>query len=130
MSLTLVLLMSDPAANPHKEGLQWALDLTKFTLVISGAAIAFFLSSDSLQYAVTTLQRTLITLSLIGFGISAVSGILVLLEGGTQIASASYNLNSPYIKVPGQINLVSLGAAFFFASLFVFVVIWWQVKPE
>lgn len=120
--------MADTTTNPKKDGFQSALDVTKFNVGIAGAAIAFLLGTDSLKYAVTTLQRFFITLSLAGFGLSAICGVLVLLEGARMISEQQYGLSN-YVRVPGLLNFVSLIAAFFFASLYIFVVIWWQTDP-
>ena len=120
--------MTDVSPDPRKEGLQSALDVTKFNVAIAGGAIAFLLDTDSIKYAVTSLQRTLLTLALIGFGVSAICGILVLLEGASMIAGRGFNLDN-YIVVPGVLNFAGLMAAFLFASAYVFVVIWWQTDP-
>jgi hypothetical protein len=37
------------AGPPHKDGLQAALEFTKYALAIAGAAIAFLLGSDILK---------------------------------------------------------------------------------
>jgi hypothetical protein len=110
--------------NPSKEGLQAAIDVTKFTLAVAGAAIAFLLSSDVLKTLRGCWAKALVTLALIGFGVSAIGGLLVLLQGVSNIANAQYDLNQPLVRYPGVVNILGLLVGFLFSTLFVIGIIW------
>jgi hypothetical protein len=114
----------DGAGGPGKDGLKAAIDVTKYTLAISGAAIAFLLSSDSLNTITNGFSKTTVTLALMGFGVSAIAGLLVLLQGASNIANADYDLGQPFIKYPGIANILGLIVGFFFATIFIISIIW------
>jgi len=111
-------------STPAKEGLQAAIDVTKFTLAVAGAAIAFLLSSDVLKKVTTFWAKGLVTLALVGFGVSAIGGLLVLLQGASNIANAAYDLNQPLVRYPGMANILGLLVGFVFTTFFVIVLIW------
>ncbi|SRR5258708_28186181 len=121
----MVLLMAGTQqTHPAKEGLQAAIDVTQFTLAVAGAAIAFLLSSDVLKKVASLWAKGLVTLALVGFGVSAIGGLLVLLQGATNIANAQYDLNQPFVRYRGMVNILGLLVGFVFTTLFVIGLIW------
>ena len=112
------------AGGAGKDGLKAAIDVTKYTLAVSGAAIAFLLSSDMLKTITNSFSKTAVTLALMGFGVSAIAGLLVLLQGATNLANADYDLGQSFIKYPGIANIVGLIVGFFFATIFIISQIW------
>jgi len=116
--------MSAVPPNTAKEGLQAAMDVTKYTLAVAGAAIAFLLNAESLKRISTPCPRWAVTLALASFGASAIGGLLVLLQGASELSSGTYNLRNPLMRVPGMINVLALGAGFVFTTLFVALIVW------
>ena len=110
--------------NPAKDGLQAAIDVTKYTLTIAGAAIGFLISSDTLKAATEDWQRWILTLSLVGFGLSALGGLLVLMEGATCLANGTYSLEQRTLKYPGLASVFGLAAGFIGTTVFVIAHIW------
>ena len=93
--------------------------VTKFTLAVAGAAIAFLLSSDVLKKVTNCWAKGLVTLALVGFGASAIGGLLVLLQGASNMANAEYDLNQTLVRYPGMANILGLLVGFVFTTLFV-----------
>lgn len=114
----------DTPANPAKEGLKAAIDVTKYTLAVAGAAIAFLISSDTLKAISDGVAKTMVTLALAGFGLSAIGGLLVLLQSASNLANADYDLNQAYIKIPGVVNILGLMVGFICATIFIIATIW------
>jgi hypothetical protein len=112
------------ASNLDKEGLQAAIDLTKYTLTVAGAAIAFLLSSETLKNVTRVDRKLLVTVALLGFGCSAIGGVMVLMESASNLANKQYELNQPFLRIPGIINIIGLGAGLLFATLFVLEYVW------
>ena len=107
-----------------KEGLQSALDFTKYALAIAGAAIAFLLSADTLKSVTSDASKWLVTGALVSFGVSAIGGILVLMQGASSLANAEYDLGHKYLRLPGLVNVFGLIFGFVFTTTFVIVMLW------
>ena len=116
--------MNAPRVDPMKEGTQSAMDFTKYTLGVAGAAIAFLLGSDVIRHADGLFWKAIMTIAVLGFGVSAIGGVLVLMEGTTNIANDQFDLRSPYIRMPGIVNFVGLAIGFLFSTIFVVGMIW------
>jgi hypothetical protein len=116
--------MSGGSDDPAKEGLLSAIDVTKYTLAVAGAGIAFLISSDTLKNVTSNWGRLTITFALASFGISAVGGLLVLLQGASAISNAEYSLEHPLLKYPGMVNILGLAAGFLCATGFIIGFIW------
>jgi uncharacterized protein YacL len=116
--------------HPGKDGLDAALDFTKYALAIAGAAIGFLLGSDILKDIGDNQQRWILTASLICFGSSAVGAILVLMQGASNLANSTYSLKDNAIRIPGLVNIFGLVGGFVFASLFVVNMIWAPPKQD
>jgi len=116
------------ADSAHKEGLQQALDFTKLFLTIDGAAIAFLLSSDQIKLIANDGMRWEVTVALACFGLSAVGGMLVLMEGATKFYRAHYSLSDRWAQVPGLVNFFGLLMGFVAVTLFVIQIVWQSPK--
>lgn len=115
--------------NPGKDGLKAAIDVTRYTLAVAGAAIAFLVGADIHKTLAGPFARTMVTLSLTGFAVSAIGGLLVLLQSASNLSNASYDLNQPFLKYPGIANILGLMAGFFFATVFIIAGIWTPARP-
>ena len=111
-------------ANPKERGLDAAIDVTKFALAVAGAAIAFLVSSDTVKAIANGFERWTVTLAMAAFGISALSGLLVLLQGASKIADGDYDLSQNTLRIPGALNVLALCAGFLLATVFVVSLIW------
>jgi hypothetical protein len=100
----------------QKEGLQAAIDFTKFLLTLAGGAIAFILQPS--YFADSSLAfRGIGILGLIAFTVSAISGLFVFSAGCVMLANGNYDLDLPRIKWPGLVNVFSFGAGFLLLAL-------------
>lgn len=94
----------------EKEGLQAAIDFTKFLLTLAGGAIAFiiqptFFSGHPFLKVISVAALVLLT-------ISVVSGLVVFSGGATMLARKNYNLEDKYVKWPGLVNVLSFAIGF------------------
>lgn len=100
-----------------KEGLQTAVDFTKTLLTLSGGAIAFIL--QPIFYGDSPLLRTMAVLALLALAICVLSGLSVISGAGILLSQRNYDLENPYIKIPGLINIWSFAAGFLFVAILV-----------
>ena len=104
------------------EGIQSALDFTKYLIILAGGAIAFVIKPDF--YGTDLLLKILSTFSIVLLIISAISGLLVLSAGCVMLSRGDYSLAKPYIKIPGLVNVVSFGFGFLILAIAVSLKIW------
>ena len=109
--------MSDKA--PYKEGLQAAIDFTKYLLTLAGGAIAFVIQPASLAGGCWT--KVLSILALGSLFACVVSGLFVLAGGATKLAEGNYSLENRFVKTPGIINVVSFGLGFLFLAIVILI---------
>jgi hypothetical protein len=110
--------MSDRARNrrpAQKEGLQAAIDFTKYLLTLSGGAIAFIIQPSF--YQVDILIKLFAFLATVTLGSCVISGLFVFSRGSVMLAEGTYSLEDRYIKIPGQINIFSFAAGFICAAI-------------
>lgn len=100
----MVLLMQE------KEGLQAAIDFTKFLLTLAGGAIAFIIQPTF--FAGHPVLKALSILALVLLTISVVSGLLVFSGGSVMLSKKNYDLEDKHVKWPGMINVLSFAAGF------------------
>jgi hypothetical protein len=94
----------------EKEGLQTAIDFTKFLLTLAGGAIAFIIQPT--YFSGSHLLKTLSILALFLLTVCVVSGLLVFSGGSVMLANKDYDIESKYIKIPGMVNVISFGLGF------------------
>ncbi len=104
------------------EGLQSAVDFTKYLIALAGGAIAFVIKPEF--YTTDPLLKILSTLSLGLLSISVISGLLVFSAGCVMLSSGNYSLRDRFIKIPGIINVVTFGFGFIFLAIAVCIKIW------
>jgi hypothetical protein len=95
---------------PNKEGLQSAIDFTKFLLTLAGGGIAFIIQPT--QFEGDGWIKAFSFAALVLLTICAVSGLFVFSGGSVNLADGKYQLEDPWIKIPGIINVVSFGFGF------------------
>lgn len=110
--------MAGSGDNYRKEGLQAALDFTKYTLAVAGAAILYLLNSESTK-SLTGWTAWVLVGSLVCFAASAIAGILVLMQGASNISNANYDLSDGWLRNPGVVNFLGLMGGFGLAAVFV-----------
>src|SRR5438045_4000684 len=99
----------------EKEGLQAAIDYTKFLLTLAGGGIAFVIQPTF--FANSPGLKALAELSLIALTISAISGLLVFSRGALMLGRKNYDLEDIYIKQAGRVNVLSFAAGFILLSI-------------
>jgi hypothetical protein len=121
--------MAGSGDNPRKEGLQAALDFTKYTLALAGAAILYLLNSDAAK-ALTGWTAWVLVGSLVCFAASAIAGILVLMQGASNVSNANYDLSDRWLRGPGVVNFLGLIGGFGLAAVFVIAHMFAPAQPE
>jgi hypothetical protein len=105
-----------PEPAPEKEGLQAAIDYTKYLLTLAGGAIAFVIQPTF--YAAGNYQVKLWSmLALVFLVISVISGLFVFSGGSMMLSRKNYDLEFRYIKIPGLINVISFSIGFICVSI-------------
>jgi hypothetical protein len=87
----------------EKEGLPAAIDFTKTLLAFPGGAIAFIL--QPIFYGPSPSLRTMAVFALLALAICVPSGLFVISGAAIMLACKDDNLEDPYVKIPGLINL-------------------------
>ena len=121
--------MAGSGDNPRKEGLQAALDFTKYTLAVAGAAILYLLNSDATK-SLTGWTAWVLVGSLVCFAASAIAGILVLMQGASNVSNANYDLSDGWLRGPGIVNFLGLMGGFGLAAIFVIAHMFGPAQPE
>jgi hypothetical protein len=111
-------------AGPSKDGLQSAVEVTKYALALAGGAIAYLLGADTLTNASGVLAKLVISASLLGFFLSAIGGLGVLMRAATQLSEEDYDIANRWISWPGLFNIFGLAFGFATAAVFVFMRVW------
>jgi hypothetical protein len=98
----------------EKEGLQTAIDFTKFLLTLAGGAIAFVIKPEF--FGQSPLLKYISIAALVLLTVCVISGLFVFSGGCMMLARKDYNLERKYVKLPGIINVVSFGLGFLLIS--------------
>ena len=101
----------------EKEGLQTAIDFTKFLLTLAGGAIAFVISPNF--SAGDWWLKLLSITALILLTLSVIAGLLVFSRGAVMLSEKNYRLGERRIKLWGMINIVSFGISFILLAIVV-----------
>ena len=102
---------------PEKEGLQTAIDFTKYLLTLAGGAIAFAIQPQF--FAGSGLLKTISLVALVLLTVSVVSGLFVFSRGCVMLAEKDYRLSDSRIKLFGMLNVVSFGLSFILLAVVV-----------
>ncbi|WFU61266.1 hypothetical protein [Bradyrhizobium brasilense] len=96
-----------------KEGVQGAIEFTKFVIALDSGLIAFMTGATFLGKLHSTIEIVAAIIVLALLAASLCAGVLVYMAAITMIDDADYNLASSHIRIPGQINVVcfAVGAA-------------------
>ncbi|SRR6266851_5559566 len=105
----MVLLM------PEKEGLQTAIDFTKYLLTLAGAAIAFGIQPSF--FASSPWLKGMALISLISLSISIVAGMMVFSRGCVLLSEGKYKLEDHRIRFWGLINLATFVFSFLLLAI-------------
>lgn len=99
----------------EKEGLQSAVDFTKYLLTLAGGAIAFVIqptfAGESYWLKVLSIA------SLVLLGICVISGLAVFSRGAVMLSEKKYSLNEGHIKWAGRVNVISFGLGFILLAI-------------
>src|SRR5664280_2471897 len=98
----------------QKEGLQAAIDFTKYLITMAGGAIAFVIKPD---YVGSADLKSLSIGVLVLLSISVVTGLLVVSAGSLMLGRGHYDLEDRYIKIPGLINVIAFACSFLLLAL-------------
>lgn len=111
---------------PQKEGLQAAIDFTKFLLTLSGGAMAFIIQPGAypLSSSVPSALMYFSLTSLFCFVVCVISGLLVFSVGSVNLSKGNYDLESPRIKNWGMLNVLSFGVGFILLAIAVAIKLW------
>lgn len=121
--------MASSGDNPRKEGLQAALEFTKYTLAVAGAAILYLLNSEAAK-ALSGWTAWVLMGSLVCFAASAIAGIFVLMQGASNVSNANYDLSDNWLRVPGIFNFLGLMGGFGLAAVFVIAHMFAPGQPD
>jgi hypothetical protein len=98
-----------------KEGLQTAIDFTKYLLTLAGGAIAFVIQPTF--FAGSDFLKLLSIASIVLLTICVITGLLVFSRGCVMLAEKDYNLEDKRIKYLGMTNVISFGMSFVLLAL-------------
>jgi hypothetical protein len=93
----------------EKDGLQHALEFTKFVIAIDTALIAFVTGTSFLATIHSGWERCAITIVLTMLGLSLCAGLVVYMRAATMFSSANYDLADKHLRFPGIINVLCFG---------------------
>lgn len=95
-----------------KDGLQNALEFTKFIVTLDSALIAFVTGATFLAHVGSAWEKAAAILTLLALAASLCSGIAVYMRAATMFGAEQYDLSDRYIAIPGIANVVcfALGA--------------------
>ena len=94
----------------EKEGLQAAIDFTKYLLTLAGGAIAFVIQPTF--FSGSLLLKGLSIAALILLTVSVIAGLFVFSRGCVMLAEKDYSLEDKRIKILGMANVISFGVSF------------------
>lgn len=100
---------------PEKEGLQAAIDFTKYLLTLAGGAIAFVIQPTF--FAGDRTMKILAIIALILLTVCVGSGLFVYSRGCVMLSNKNYDLEDKHIKWPGLANVISFGGAFLILAI-------------
>jgi hypothetical protein len=98
-----------------KEGLQSAIDFTKFLLTLAGGAIAFVIQPTF--FGGDIVLKYLAITALIFLSICVISGLLVFSAGSMMLARKNYNLEFRHVKYAGMLNVLSFAIGFLLIAI-------------
>lgn len=94
---------------PKKDGLNSALDFTKFVITLDGALIAFVTGATFLQDIQNWWEILATILALAALLTSIVAGILVSMAVATMLSDGNYDLAHKPLSIPGMFNVIGFG---------------------
>jgi hypothetical protein len=89
-----------------KEGIQGAIAFTKFVITLDSGLIAFMTGASFLGKLSGSIEIAAAIFVLLLLTVSLCAGVAVYMAAITMIDTAVYDLASPYIRIPGQINIL------------------------
>jgi hypothetical protein len=102
--------MTKPPPMTEKEGLQAAIDFTKYLLTLSGGGIAFIIQPNF--FSGNDLVKILSLWALVFLGICVLSGLIVFSAGAVMLARKNYDLEFKHIRWAGLTNVFSFAIGF------------------
>lgn len=88
-----------------KDGLDSAVEFTKFIITMDSGLIAFVTGTTFLSEVDPGLGRYAVLLALAALATSLVAGILVYMRSATMLSEGKYALNDRHLMIPGQVNV-------------------------
>jgi vacuolar-type H+-ATPase subunit I/STV1 len=103
--------MSNPP--PQKDGLDSALEFTKFVITLDSGLIAFLTGAAFLASINEQWETVSVIVSLAFLVASVIAGVFVYMRVATMLSDAKYDLGDPWLSIPGAINVAcfAFGAA-------------------
>jgi hypothetical protein len=101
----------------EKEGLQAAIDFTKYLLTLSGGAIAFIIQPNFFSSGEPA--KLLSLSSLAALVLCVLSGLVVFSAGAVMLARKNYDLEFRHIRWAGLINVFSFALGFVLLAIVV-----------
>jgi hypothetical protein len=104
---------------PQKEGLQTAIDFTKYLLTLAGGAIAFGIQPSF--FGTNAWLKTMALAALVSLVVSIIAGLMVYSRGCILLSEGKYKLEDDRIRFWGLINLLTFVFSFFLLAISVAV---------
>ena len=104
---------------PQKEGLQTAIDFTKYLLTLAGGAIAFGIQPTF--FGGSAWLKAMALASLVSLVVSIVAGLMVYSRGCILLSEGKYKLEDDRIRFWGLMNLTTFVFSFFLLAVSVAV---------
>jgi hypothetical protein len=109
--------MPTPAPMTEKDGLQTAIDFTKYLLTLSGGADCIY---HSTEFFSSGASAKLLSLCSLGFLVICVlSGLVVFSVGAVMLARKNYDLEFIHIRWAGLVNVFSFAIGFVLLAIVV-----------
>lgn len=102
---------------PEKEGLQSAIDFTKFLLTLAGGAIAFVIQPNTL--AQSGWLKWLSIAALVLLTVCVISGLMIFSRGSVMLSEKNYRLADRHLAMLGKINVGSFGISYVLLAIVV-----------
>lgn len=111
-------------ADVTKDGLQSALEFTRYLTAISAGGVAFLLEKGALEGHLANWQRYAVTIIVISLAVSVISGLTVLSRGAVMLAHGEHSLDDKLIRIPGIANLAGFAFGFLCLGCLVVLRVW------
>ena len=95
---------------PKKEGLDSALEFTKFVITLDSGLIAFLTGTTFLALVHEHWEIVAVLVSLAFLIASIAAGVFVYMRVATKLSDGDYDLEDPWLSIPGAVNVICFAA--------------------